>query len=164
MNSDDSRSFSVTATLELCTIKLKTHKQLSIMSMPISNQEPFSWLSIPVRQHVGFMQESLEQCDCEPLFRSSSTGSLKSDETYTPVNYISGEARALLLAYENAGKRRADELVVEDFGSTDAYEPERILAHFAPPKRFFRTFWLSLTIRMLDKEKSKFFKRIEANE
>ncbi len=80
------------------------------------SQECFSWLSIPDRQHVGFMQEALDQCDCEPIFRSGSTGSLKSEVTsvteeqasYIPVNFISDEARALLFAYETAVARRAD--------------------------------------------------------
>ena len=132
-------------------------------------QECFSWLSIPDRQHIGFMEESLDQCDCEPLFRSGSSGSSKADtvaelqQSYTPVNFISDEARALIIAYENAAKRRADELVVGNVGShesilastTDTYEPERIMANPAPPKRFFRTFWLSITLRMLRLEKER---------
>ncbi len=140
------------------------------------SQEHFVWLSIPDQQHVGFMQESLDQCDCEPLLRSGSSGSSKSDAvaeqqpSYTPVNYISDEARAMLQAYENAAMRRADASASasgydatchESMSNTLMYDPERILANPTPPKRFFRTFWQSLTIRMLrlEKGKAKCFKR-----
>jgi hypothetical protein len=136
------------------------------------SQESFSWLSIPDPQHIGFMQESLDQCDFEPPFRSGSTGSLKSDTvaeqqpSYTTVNYISNEARALITAYEDAVARRSQALTsiggnvqcheLKFPSSTDTYEPERILVSPAPPpKRFFRTFWQSLTIRMLRLEKKK---------
>jgi hypothetical protein len=30
------------------------------------------------------------------------------------------------------------------------YDPERVLTNMAPPKRFHRTFWKSLSLRLLD--------------
>ncbi len=132
-------------------------------------QEHFSCLSIPDQQHFGFVEESLAQCESEPWFRSGSSGSIKPDavielqESYTPVNFICDEARAIILAYENAANRRADLLVVQNVAcqesilpsTFDPYEPERVLATSAPPKRFFRTFWRSVTLRMLRLEHEK---------
>ncbi len=134
------------------------------------SQECFSWLSIPNRQHDCFMQEALDQFHHETLFRSDSTGSLKSEvapvtdglASYKTINYISDEARALLLAYETAASRRADAWVAGNDAcheslpsTTNPFEPERILASTVPPKRFFRTFWISITIRMIRREKEK---------
>ncbi len=128
----------------------------------LHSQECFGWLSIPERQHVGFMQEALDQCGREPLFRSGSTGSSKSVEMasvteeqapYNPVNFISDEARALLFTYETAlvaGNVACHDLMMPSTVShPDTNEPLRILANLAPPKRFFRTFWRSISIRML---------------
>ena len=113
------------------------------------------------------MHGQLDPCDCESVSRSGSASSVKSEmflaneeqSTYIPVNYISDEARAFILAYETAAARRG--AAVGNVAShesiapiaTDMYEPERILASFAPPKRFFRTFWQSISIRLLRTEK-----------
>jgi hypothetical protein len=77
---------------------------------------------------------------------------------YVPVNHISHEAYTWLAAAEARAAHRGVtenlgepmELVLPSTPST--YEPERILPNSAPPKRFFRTFWRSITLRMLDRE------------
>jgi len=85
-------------------------------------------------------------------------------DAYVPVNYISLEACALLLAAEESAARRADaldagvmELDESDSGPTlqsaldGLYDPERHLRMMAPPKRFYRISWESLSLRLLDR-------------
>ena len=128
------------------------------------SQEFFGYLNWPATPDWQLAEKPLVQSDCEPLFRSGSSGSTKSDtaerHSYTPVNFISDEARAFLLAYADAAKRRADAFVVDITAcqdsmhsrTTDTCEAERVLA---PPKRFFRTFWLSITLRKIRLEQEK---------
>ncbi len=86
---------------------------------------------------------------------------LKSDtdtewKDYVPVNCISDEAYAFLAAYEARMTLRVPvkddckSLDTRDLDTLKMYDPERILPNSAPPKRFFRTFWRSITLRMLD--------------
>ena len=78
-------------------------------------------------------------------------------EAFVPVNYINPEACALLAAAEGSAARRADgadagiiALSVKGRGQLDGlYDPERILLTTAPPKRFFRIFWQSISLRLL---------------
>ena len=83
-------------------------------------------------------------------------------DAYAPVNYISPEAYALLAAAEALAARRAD---AEDAGIMDyafngpssteesaldgMYDPGRLMPSMAPPKRFYRTFWQSASLRLL---------------
>ncbi len=63
------------------------------------------------------------------------------------ILYAISEAHALLAA-EVRTANPEDVFPI----TSDMYEPERILPNTAPPKRFFRTFWRSITLRMLDRE------------
>ena len=139
----------------------------------LPSQACFSWLSMPLLQHVdhsNMMDVVQNQGDCEPLPRPGSASSLKfeltseTDSPYRPVNHISSEVLDLLLAYEASAARRADEcdaagsvscITTSLFDCNDPYEPERILASSAPPKRFFKTFWTSACIRLLIHEKQR---------
>ncbi len=134
----------------------------------LATQECFSWLALPNWQHAALLHDALDQCNYEPASRSGSASSLKSEivpateeqTAYIPVNFISEEARAFLLAYETAAARRAEigNVSGHEFSipvATDMYEPERILACSAPPKRFFRTFWQSVSIRLLKLEEQR---------
>ncbi len=87
-------------------------------------------------------------------------------DVYVPVNYISPEVYALLAAAEASAARHADslgaggmELNMGDHGSTlhmqgaldGDCDAERVLPSTAPPKRFYRTFWRSTSLRLLNR-------------
>jgi hypothetical protein len=78
-----------------------------------------------------------------------------------PVNYISPEACALLAAAEASAARRANDLDTENM-EEDAGYGFSMLLHNAidgvnvteltlptPPKKFYRTFWQSISLRLL---------------
>jgi hypothetical protein len=80
-------------------------------------------------------------------------------DAYVLVNHIIAESYALLTAAEESAARR---VVVFATGAmeldlnchTSFYDPERALPNKLaprPPKRFFRTFWRSITLRILDR-------------
>jgi hypothetical protein len=76
---------------------------------------------------------------------------------YVPENHISDQTYAFLAAYDAKIALRThikdDGDTMELVGSStmNMYEPERISPSSAPPKRFFRTFWRSIALRMLDR-------------
>ncbi len=84
---------------------------------------------------------------------------------YVPVNYISPDACALLAAAEASAARRADaldagvmELDVNGSGVplqsalNGCSDPERVLClSMAPPKRFYRRVWESMSMQLLDR-------------
>jgi hypothetical protein len=85
-------------------------------------------------------------------------------DSYETVNYISPEARALLVAAEESAARRADacedvlmKLDVNGSGSTlqsalsGMLGPQRRVPNMAPPKRFYRIFWQSMSLKLLDR-------------
>ncbi len=85
-------------------------------------------------------------------------------DAYEPVNYICPEAYALLAAAEASATHSADALDarVMDLGVNGSgltlqgpldgmYDPDRVLKTMAPPKKFYRTFWISVTLRLLDR-------------
>ena len=106
--------------------------------------------------------------DHDEVSRSGSANSAKSAQkdrdAYVPVNYISPEAYALLAAAEASAARKADALdtgvpELDLIGSISSlqismfglYDPERILQSMSPPKKFYRTFWQSISLRRLDR-------------
>ena len=110
--------------------------------------------------------------DHDAFSRSGSSNStvdtLIRDAAYVPVSYISPEACALLVAAEKAAARRADaldagmmELELNGSGSTlqgvldGWYDPDRVLQSMAPPKRFYRIVWQSMSLRLLDRSTGK---------
>jgi hypothetical protein len=73
---------------------------------------------------------------------------------YVPVNDISPEAYAFLAAAEAAAVFRADAMDAGNVKTihtsfSDLHDPERILLSMAPPKKFYRTFWQSVSLRLL---------------
>ncbi len=73
---------------------------------------------------------------------------------YVPVNYISHEACSFLAAVEAAAVLRAeatDAGNITPFQSSlaDLHDPGRILLSFAPPKKFYRRHWQSVSLRLL---------------
>ncbi len=82
-----------------------------------------------------------------------------------PVNYICPEAYALLVAAEESAARRADDMDAKDIeiemldanelGSTlqsamDGLNgPGSVWPQMAPPKKFYRIFWQSVSRRIL---------------
>ncbi len=84
-------------------------------------------------------------------------------DTYVPVNYISPEACALLAAAEAYADRRANDFDTENMEGDSGYGfstlmhnaidgvnvPELTLPSMAPPKKFYRTFWQSISLRLL---------------
>ena len=76
------------------------------------------------------------------------------DETYVPVNFINNEVYALIAAWEASEFKREESGEAAD-SALDAdrdalYEPLRCRPTIAPPKRFYRTFWKSITRRTLE--------------
>ncbi len=87
---------------------------------------------------------------------------MKDRNAYVPVNYISPEACTLLAATETAAARRTEVLDAEDseydsncHGSTlqSAWDgflgPHCVSQSMPPPKRFYRIFWQSISVRLL---------------
>ena len=84
---------------------------------------------------------------------------------YMTANYICPEARALLVAVESLAARRAEAqdaggiaFCLDGDGGTlqrtsvctdEMYDPERILLNMAPPKKYYKTFWKSVSLRLL---------------
>jgi hypothetical protein len=88
-----------------------------------------------------------------------------SEDAYVPVNYLSPEVCALVAAAEASAARRALALGAADMqldmnaqvstlqnqsAPIGWYHPGISLSSMAPPKRFYRTFWRSISLRLLD--------------
>ena len=100
------------------------------------------------------------QMDLELLVNSDlkticSTPAINVDpNAYVPVNYISPEARVFLAAAEAAAALLADEMDAGNVTTVQSslaelHDPDRILLSMAPPKKFYRTFWQSVSLRLL---------------
>ncbi len=74
-------------------------------------------------------------------------------EEYVPVNFIPEEVVASIAAWEKSHLIQMSSLDRMDVDavsvSPNVFEPARNLSDFAPPKRFHRTFWRSITRRLL---------------
>jgi hypothetical protein len=125
-------------------------------------QVGFSFLSVPDLQPVACTPDALDH-DAS----SANSNSVNSEKIvrgpYVPVNYICPEAYALLAAAEASAARRADDSNAGHMdidangnggGSTlesswhRMIEPERPVQSMARPKRFYRTFWKSVSARL----------------
>ncbi len=89
---------------------------------------------------------------------------MKDRDAYVPVNYISPEACALLAAAEASAARRTEAFDADDtehdmngHGSTlqsasdGLLGPQCVSQSMPPPKRFYRLFWQSISVRLLDR-------------
>ena len=131
----------------------------------------FASLSVPELQPI-VSEQVLKQAamDHDAFSRSGSANSGKSAkqddrDAYVPGNYISPEACALLAAAEASAARKADaldagaslghDMIVSSISLQSAlfgvYDPERVLLSMTPPKKFYRTFWQSITWRLLNR-------------
>ena len=71
-------------------------------------------------------------------------------DNYVPVNLLPEEVRAMIKAWEL--EREKMEVSATDAPALEDYEPLRTCSQTAPPKRFFRTFWRSVTRRLLEND------------
>ena len=75
---------------------------------------------------------------------------------YVPVNFIPDEVFAFLAAWDasHISKTSSPDGMELDTASLpasqDMFEPTRRLNDFAPPKRFYRTFWRSMARRVVE--------------
>ena len=70
------------------------------------------------------------------------------DPLHVPVNEVLRMFRSCELM--NTNMERPAALISVSMTKCD-YDPIRTLAHFAPPKRFFRVFWRSIALKILDR-------------
>ncbi len=128
------------------------------------SQTEFTCLSVPDLQ---FESSQHDATDHDAYSRGGSSSSVKSaaeeQDPYVPVNYIRPEVRALLAAAEASAARCAetsmDTSVVNLIANyphsrmlcamDGCSDPQRTLPSMAPPKKFFRTFWRSISMRLL---------------
>jgi hypothetical protein len=98
--------------------------------------------------------------------RSGSSSSVKSAgmdrDPYVPVNYFSQETCARLAAAGESAARCADAMDASavhleatyrvsntQSGLDGCFDPERTLPSMAPPKKFYRAHWLSISLRLV---------------
>ena len=106
-----------------------------------------------------------------PVERAGSGDSQKSamgnekDESYRALNFIPAEVYELFRTWKLSYYKRqeiVDSMETESFTSAgeSSFEPMRcMLGPMAPPKRFYRTFWRALTLRVVRREKELAFDR-----
>ena len=113
-------------------------------------QEDFDSLAIP-EQADEFMEDACPQENADSLGR-------KTGENYVPVNFIPEGARKVIMAWELKQQEQmqisglaSNHVVVSspNAASVDVDKHARICAFAAPPKRYYRTFWKSVTRRLL---------------
>jgi hypothetical protein len=125
-----------------------------------NSQIDFRSLSVPNLQPESCEHDATES---DSFSRCGSTESVKEatdQEPYVPMNYICPEAYALLVAAEESAARSADAL---DAGCYDLDANDHCLTRnsllvgmsdssivpLTPPKRFYRIFWQSVSLRLL---------------
>ena len=133
------------------------------------NQIALGFQSVPL-QPVPCVQDAMDAMDLDYVPRrgsSSSNSDTKAEwpmeDAYVPVNYISPEAYTLLIAAEASVAPRANVLAASDIemdsnavGLTLQAQSaahgwySHVLSSSAPPKRYYTTFWRSISLRLLD--------------
>ena len=121
---------------------------LANKSSMLPSQLNFRSLSLPDLQHVG--------CDQEIAFlsiagRSSSNKSaLPGLGVRVPASDPISKSTARQTDALEGDSMDLDAPVSKITSELDVvYEPERILPSMAPPRRFYRTFWRSVSVRLL---------------
>ena len=106
---------------------------------------------------------------CFPVSPLASERTCSGDEDCVLVNFIPEEVRAMIDAWQLAEQERQELTEVSDAtcpnlvfiapssASDDVFEPIRCIPNAAPPKRFHRTFWRSVTRRLLEREREALF-------
>ena len=118
-------------------------------------QSDFGCLAMPQGEAAATECESaLMLSDAHCPLKSSKMQNVSNDD-YVPVNYICDEALAIISAWEAAYQANAG-CIATDI-SNAIYEPSRttgfIVDSSKPPKRFYRTFWRSVTRRLVQLSK-----------
>jgi hypothetical protein len=100
--------------------------------------------------------KSTSDCKQSALLPYGKNEDKGSRELYTPVNFtISDELYSFLAAWESSAVAMKSLNDGMDFDAAPApdpkssFDPPRYLDDFAPPKRFYRTFWRSAARRIL---------------
>ena len=143
-----------------------------------SNTHNFRFLSVPDLQPVACMLDAMDHDAvsrsgsskqtkaARPGSSDSAKAARLNKDAYVPFNYICPDAYDLLAAAEAAAARRADDMdakgtaiaVIDGangLGSTlqsalDGWHgPGSVLPQMAPPKRFYKVFWQSLSLQLL---------------
>ena len=137
--------------------------------MSHTNNQTNFFRPVPDLQHIACAQDHDAMMDHDAFPRSGNSNSEKPatqdpvNSISPPVNSISLEAYALLAAAEAAAVRRADaldagvmELDVNGSGWTlqSALDTSEHLPCMAPPKRFYRISWESISLRLLDRHQA----------
>jgi hypothetical protein len=125
----------------------------------LPSQLDFSFLSVPHLQSVVCAQ--VTGVDPEALVYTGSSSSNKEAWQEDERTCMKFNSNAPLSAVE---KSTAYDVNIQDAGATKPdsnanvhelialdgrYDPERVLRFKAPPKRFYRTFWRSISLRLL---------------
>jgi hypothetical protein len=94
-----------------------------------------------------------------PSGGSLSESACGADEIYRPVNFIPDEVYEMIWTWEiSCLKQRelasaVDSMEIDSFSNSRSSDIDyQSIPEFAPPKRFFRTFWRSLTRRLVQHE------------
>mmetsp|Transcript_4643 Transcript_4643/g.10278 ORF Transcript_4643/g.10278 Transcript_4643/m.10278 type:complete len:159 (-) Transcript_4643:78-554(-) len=146
------------------------------MSSPTPlSQDDFNCLELA----AGHDAESQPVDFCDGLKNIERAGSVESlkfesacevDEIFCPVNFIPDEVYKLIENWELAYMQRQDSIPAVDSMDTEScrdswssesiFEPIRCMSvsQAPPPKRFYRTFWRSVTRRIVQLEKQSTLK------
>ena len=136
----------------------KDESESSLIPLLMPTQDDFTVLTVSDCQNAGFMQKLV---DHESF--SSSAGSLQSskrcvedDEAYVPTNFIKAEVYAMIAAWEACAQKRNEEIQSLSAATSlthcpdfSVFEPIRSVPDPTPPKRFYRTFWRSITRKLM---------------
>ncbi len=105
-------------------------------------------------------KQSLDDFHGFATFERAGTGnSMKSestceaDQSICPVHFVSDEVYELIRNWELTYSKQQEINYVGSMNDVVQYDPMRCMSDFAPPpKRFYRTFWRSVTRRIIQHE------------
>ena len=137
----------------------------TIGTMNNQTQDDFTCLHIAISNHSSSSHHLVEPDSFFEANRSEKRPC--GDEAYVQVNFISPEVYALIAAWEACqfNPKESEEAAESTLHahSESLYEPSRCIPTSAPPKRFYLSFWRSVTRRMLEHtRKSILINRLES--
>jgi hypothetical protein len=93
-----------------------------------------------------------------------------SKESYVPVNFISDAVYEMIAAWEASSSTTSVDGMDLEFSSVPlvpasklSIEPARHIDDFKPPKRFYKTFWSSVSKRIIASSKARIMKDVSRN-
>jgi hypothetical protein len=162
--------FQISCTLRgtkcIAHISKRKIRQTDLTTM--NHQDDFSCLQLTSSTHSS---SPVELVDHEAILSGKSTRSDNSDklasnhEAYVPVNFIKPEVYAMIAAWEASALKRKESDAASvpkikiETRDGDMYEPMRCIPASTPPKRFHRTFWRSITRRVLEHDRKSIIAR-----